>query len=230
VNPPSEGGLSRPDLLVFDVNETLSDMAVLADRFVEVGASGLLVRTWFAGLLRDGFALNVAGAVTPFAEIAVGSLVSLLGQHDLDRSPEDAAKHVMEGFAALPVHEDVAPGLAALDELGIRMVTLSNGSSDVADALLTRSGLRDRFERLLSVEDADAWKPARSAYAYALSCCDVEASAAMLVAVHPWDVDGANRAGLASAWLNRIGSHYPHHFTAPAVEASSLIRLADLLR
>jgi 2-haloacid dehalogenase len=45
----------RPSVIVFDVNETLSDMAPLAGRFAEVGAPGLLARVWFAALLRDGF-------------------------------------------------------------------------------------------------------------------------------------------------------------------------------
>ena len=31
----------------------------------------------------------------------------------------------------------------------------------------------------------------------------------MLVAVHPWDIDGASRAGLVTAWLNRSGGPYP---------------------
>jgi hypothetical protein len=51
-----------PVLLVFDVNETLSNMAPLSARFEEVGASGQLAGIWFAGLLRDGFALAVGRA------------------------------------------------------------------------------------------------------------------------------------------------------------------------
>lgn len=38
---------------------------------------------------------------------------------------------------------------------------------------------------------------------------------AMLVAVHPWDVDGAARAGMRTAWLDRRGTAYPSYFTAP---------------
>jgi len=47
------------------------------------------------------------------------------------------------------------------------------------------------------------WKPAAAAYDYAVAECGVEALDAMLVAVHPWDIDGASRAGLATAWLDR---------------------------
>ncbi len=101
------------------------------------------------------------------------------------------------------MHPDVVDGVRALSELGIRMVTLSNGSSTVADRLLQGAGVREAFERLLTVEDAGVWKPAARAYAYALEGCGVDPEDAMLVAVHPWDIDGASRAGLATAWINR---------------------------
>ena len=53
---------------------------------------------------------------------------------------------------------------------------------------------------------------------------------AMLVAVHPWDIDGAARAGLATAWIDRTGAPYPEYFTAPDLAACSLVELADQLR
>ncbi|GAC1569542.1 MAG: hypothetical protein NVS3B6_22950 [Pseudarthrobacter sp.] len=37
----------------------------------------------------------------------------------------------------------------------------------------------------------------------------------MLVAVHPWDIDGASRAGLQTAWINRTGNPYPSFFASP---------------
>ena len=51
----------------------------------------------------------------------------------------------------------------------------------------------------------------------------------MLVAVHPWDTDGARRAGLASAWVNRVGGSYPAYFLAPNLDVVSLLDLAQQL-
>ena len=48
------GPVPTPAVVLFDVNETLSDMAPLAGRFEELGASPLLAATWFAALLRAG--------------------------------------------------------------------------------------------------------------------------------------------------------------------------------
>jgi 2-haloacid dehalogenase len=219
----------RPAVLVFDVNETLSDMAPIADRFAEVDADPGLARTWFSSLLRDGFALAVNDVNPTFGTLAAEQLHLLLGPLDLNRHLGDAVAHVLGGFAELRCHPDVAVGIHALSALGLRLVTLTNGATSVAQRLLDDAGLIDAFEHLLSAEQAGFWKPDPRAYTYALSRCGVQAAEAMLVAVHPWDTDGARRAGLASAWVNRTGADYPSYFRAPSLEVGSLVDLADRL-
>jgi 2-haloacid dehalogenase len=229
-HPVSPDGPRRPAVLLFDVNETLSDMSPMAGRFEDVGAPGHLAKTWFASLLRDGFALTVAGVGEPFSRIGEEALRTSLEGLQLSRRLDDAVAHVMGGFAELDVHDDVPEGIRELSELGIRLVTLSNGSASVAQRLLEQAGLRGHFEQFLSVEEAGIWKPAAGAYSYAVDKCGVEPMDAMLVAVHPWDTDGAARAGVGSAWVNRGGATYPGYFTAPDLEATSLVDLAEQLR
>ena len=48
----------------------------------------------------------------------------------------------------------------------------------------------------------------------------------LLVAVHPWDIDGAKRAGLRTAWINRGGQPYPGYFLAPDHSVTGLSELA----
>ncbi len=227
VDDRRENDWDMPVALVFDVNETLSDMSPLAQRFADVGAAEHLAATWFASLLRDGFALTAAGVNPVFADIAQELL-----QHHLAGEVDDpvaGVEHIMAGFGELPVHADVVPGIRDLAGLGVRLMTLSNGSTSVADALLSRSGIRSEFEHLLSVQDADLWKPARTAYAHALQISGLPANEVMLVAVHPWDIDGAHRAGLRTAWINRGGRRYPGHFSKPDLEVSSVTDLAAQL-
>jgi 2-haloacid dehalogenase len=217
-----------PSVIAFDVNETLSDLSPLGARFVEVGASASVAPLWFASVLRDGFALITAGENPPFAGVARELLLSLLSQAQLNRPVEEAARYVMDGFAALELHPDVAPGIDRLHEAGLRLVTLSNGAALVAERLLTAANVRDRFERLLSVEDAGSWKPAARAYEYATQVCDVKPEDMVLVAVHPWDVDGARRAGLQSAWVNRTGGPFPATFLEPTYTVGGIEELAEL--
>jgi 2-haloacid dehalogenase len=216
----------RPSVIVFDVNETLSDMAPMAARFTEVGAPGVLAAAWFAAVLRDGFALTAAGGKEPFARLARGVLDGVLAGVSLNRPAGEAADHILAGFSDLGVHPDVPEGVRLLREGGLRLVTLSNGSADVAGKLLTAAGIRGAFERLLSVEDAPAWKPGPAAYAYAARACSVPAAQMLLVAVHPWDIHGARQAGMRAGWISRGPAPYPGYFAAPDLRAPDLSALA----
>jgi len=190
-------------VIVFDVNETLSDMAPLAARFAAAGAPDLLAKVWFAFLLRDGFALAAAGGKESFTRLADGALRAVLAGARLNRPADDAAGHILSGFADLGVHPDVPDAVRLPRQHGLRLITLSNGSADVADRLLTKAGIRGEFEHLLSVDEAAAWKPARAAYAYAASTCSAGMDQTLLVASHPWDIHGAHQAGMHTGWIAR---------------------------
>lgn len=215
----------RPSVIVFDVNETLSDMAPMGARFADVGAPRHLAQLWFATLLRDGFALAAAGDNETFSALGQDVLRQLLRESMDDRDLDAALDHVMGGFLALPLHPDVPDGIRELRVAGFRLVTLSNGSAQVAQSLFAAAGIHDEFEALLSVEAAGSWKPARSAYEYAASSCAVGLSEMLLVAVHPWDIHGATRAGMSTAWLNRRGVSYPDYFAEPTHTVGSVTEL-----
>lgn len=205
---------------VFDVNETLSDLTPMGTRFAEVGLPPTTAQLWFATLLRDGIAVAAAGGLVRFADVARGVLAPLLP------GDEDAVEHVLAGFRDLPVHPDVPGGIRALRAAGHRLLTLSNGAATVADGLLTRAGVRGDFEQLLSVEDAGVWKPARAAYLHAARACELPPDELTMVAVHPWDIDGAARAGLRTAWLDRTGAGYPTHLAPPDRTVATVAELA----
>jgi 2-haloacid dehalogenase len=220
-----------PQVLAFDVNETLSDMSSLGRRLEEVGAPHHLLATWFAGVLRDGVALAAAGGYASFTDVAAGTLRALLATVDtLAVAAEDAVGHVLAGLDELPVHGDVAPALERLHAVGLRLVTLSNGSASYAERLLRRGGAAQYVEQFLSVDDVRRWKPAPEAYRHAADRCGVRPQDLMLVGVHPWDTDGAMRAGLAAAWIDRHGGGegpFPDFFRRPDAVSASLTRLAE---
>jgi 2-haloacid dehalogenase len=216
----------RPDAILFDVNETLSDMEPLAQRFADVGAPGELAAVWFSSLLRDGFALSVTGDPQTFARLAEGTARTVLAPVTLGRPADEAVRHILAGFAELTVHPDVYEGVRLFASQGIRLSTLSNGAAAVAERLLTRAGLLDYFDHVLTVEDAGAWKPAAAAYSYAARACQLPPGRIMLVAVHPWDLHGAHRAGLRTGWIDRGSAPYPDYFAPPDARATGIAELA----
>lgn len=222
--------MGRPEVVVFDVNETLSEMTALGARFVEVGAPETLAATWFAQVLRDGFALAATESTASFREIGAALLRPLLtSAGDLDRPLNDAVDLILDGVAELPLHQDVVPGVRALHAAGHRLAVLTNGATSVPEQLFTAAGIAHHFEMLLSVEDAEVWKPGAGAYAYAVDQCRVSPQDMVLVAVHPWDIHGAANAGLRTAWIDRDNQTYPAYCTPPDWTVTGVTGLSDAL-
>lgn len=217
-----------PSVVVFDVNETLSDMSAMGERFAEVGVSADLAKLWFATLLREGFALATTRDSARFGDIGAQVLAGLLAGEGVD-APGQTAQRLASSVADLPLHPDVPAGVRALRAAGHRLVTLTNGAAATAEKLATTGGIRDEFEQFLSVDDAEAWKPHSKAYAYAARRCGTDAEEMLLVAVHPWDIHGAARAGLRTAWINRTGATYPSYFAQPDITVTALTELPAAL-
>lgn len=76
---------STPSAIVFDFNETLSDVSSLGARSVDVDAPAYLARVWFATLLRDGFAGAGAGGTAKFSVIGSEILRGVLRDVALTR-------------------------------------------------------------------------------------------------------------------------------------------------
>jgi 2-haloacid dehalogenase len=230
IQPEKEAAMPRPTLVLFDVNETLSNLQPLRARFEEVGAPGQLLELWFASTLRDGFALTAAGAYADFRTVALGVLRGQLAQVEALRGDTgEAAEHIVSGFGELDVHPDVRNGVRTLANAGVRMATLTNGAAEVAEKLLERAGLSELVERRLSVDEVRRWKPAPEPYQHALRELAVSPAECVLVAAHPWDIDGAKRARLQAAWLNRKRAPCPDFFQRPDATAETLGGLAEAL-
>jgi 2-haloacid dehalogenase len=221
---------TAPTVALLDVNETLSDLSRLGRCFEDVGAPVQLLPTWFAGTLRDGIALAASGEYAGFADVARAVLRPLLvEQPELQMPLEEAVEHVLAGLGALPVHRDVPDGIRLLREAGMRVATLTNGAPAIAEGLLERAGLESLVERNIGVEEVQRWKPVPEPYRHACRVMGVAEGQAVLIAVHPWDVHGAKRAGLRAGWIDRHGQPYPDVFAPPDVSAADLPALARAL-
>ncbi|GAB2666256.1 haloacid dehalogenase type II [Kribbella swartbergensis] len=217
------------DVLVLDVNETMSDLEPMRDRFVAAGLARHSLDTWFAATLRDGFALTAAGAYADFRTVATDVLTAQLATAGIEPT-EDTIGGVLSGMTQLSLHPDVEPGLRRLRDAGLRIITLTNGSAAMSERMFTDGGIMPLLEHRLDVAVPQRWKPHPAAYRYAAEICDVPVERMALVAVHPWDIDGARRAGLQAVYLDRRGTPYPKGFLPPTRVVEDFEALADTVQ
>lgn len=216
--------MNRPKAVAFDVVETLFSLESLRPRLLTAGLGGHQLETWFASFLRDAFALEITGGYKPFREIASANL-SVLLEKELGRADSQAVDHVLDGFAELDAHDDVAPAMSALRDSGIEVATLTNGSAKVTSALLERAGLRHLVRQVISIDEIGHWKPHREVYRHCAERLGVEPHRLALVAAHPWDIQGARRSGLIAGYVARDGVAFPAAMEAPDVRGVTLVEV-----
>lgn len=218
--------MNRPKAVAFDVVETLFSLESLRPRLTSAGLAGYHLETWFASFLRDAFAVEISGEYKRFRDIASANL-SILLEKELGRAERQAVDHVLDGFAELDPHDDVVPAMAALQDAGIRIATLTNGSAKATATLLERAGVRHLVEHVISIDEIGHWKPHGAVYGSCAEKLELQPGEVSLVAAHPWDIQGAKQSGLLTGYVARGGAPFPSVMKAPDVQAKSMIELID---
>lgn len=217
-----------PKAVVLDVIETLFAVDPLEEKLGALGLPEGSLKIWFPRVLRDAFALQVTGTFKPFAEVATGALSSFLAEHKIEAKP-GKMQHVIEAFASLPIHPDVEEGITLLREAGMRVAALTNGSADTTRKMFAHAGLEDAIEKFISIEEVKEWKPSPRVYRHAAEVLQVEPGELALIAAHDWDIDGASRAGLTTAYLARKQPRGSSAMRTPDVSADGLPEAARRL-
>ncbi len=85
------------------------------------------------------------------------------------------------------------------------------------------------FDRIFSVDEAEAFKPNAKPYQFVLSQMQVDPANAMLVAAHGWDITGAQRAGLQTSFIAREGKFKYPLAEQPTYDCKDLNELVERL-
>ncbi|MGH2450404.1 MAG: haloacid dehalogenase type II [Candidatus Limnocylindria bacterium] len=216
------------NVLVFDVNETLLDLAALDEPFQAAFGSADVRREWFQQLLRSMLVSVIVGPYVEFPRIARGALEATARRHG--RTLEDAqAKAILSRIRELPAHPDVRPALERLRDAGFRLATLTNSTAEVAEAQLRHAGIRELFAQVLSADAVKRLKPAPEPYRMAADALGVPVADVRLAAAHAWDVAGALQAGCAAAFVGRDGALPDPVFPLPDIVGTDLASVAELI-
>jgi 2-haloacid dehalogenase len=196
-------------LIVFDVNETLLDMAALKSKINSLLGSNKGFGVWFEMLLHYSLVDNCTNNYHNFTHLADATLEMAVKALKADVTPKER-KEALQTIRKLSAYDDVPKGLQLLKENGFRLCTLTNSPSATLTSQMQHSKLTEYFEATLSIDTINKYKPALETYTWATEQLSVNVSDAVLVAAHGWDIAGALRAGMQAAFIEREGqSLYP---------------------
>src|SRR6185437_12167269 len=109
---------------------------------------------------------------------------------------------IMDKYVHLDLYPDARQALAALK--GRKLAILSNGSSDMLNALVKNTGLDAVLDATISIDSKRIFKPSPDAYTLIESKLGVKPAEVMFVSSNPWDACGAKSFGLNVAWVERV--------------------------
>lgn len=214
-------------VLAFDVNETLLDLRALDAPFTAAFGDASLRPQWFALMLQIAFVGGLTGTYTDFSTAQRSALAMLATRQgrELTAAQTDG---ILGAMRTLPPHPDARPAMERLRGR-FRLVALTNSATEVAEAQLRNSGLRDLLEAAYSADEVRALKPAPEPYRMVASKSGVPIGDVRLIAAHGWDIAGALAAGCRAAFVARPGAALYPQGPQPDIVGPDLGVVADAL-
>ena len=189
--------------VVFDAYGTLYDIQSVATVTEQAfpGYGDIITQIWRIKQLEYTWFRSLMQRYEDFSVVTRDSLAYTL--RVLGLAPDAAAfDRIMDKYLHLDLYPDALPTLTALK--GRKLAILSNGSSDMLNALVNNSGLARVLDATISVDQKRIFKPAPDAYTLIESNLGVRPSEVLFVSSNPWDACGAKAFGLNVAWIERV--------------------------
>ena len=189
--------------VVFDAYGTLYDIQSVATVTEQAfpGYGDIITQIWRIKQLEYTWFRSLMQRYEDFSVVTRDSLAYTL--RVLGLAPDAAAfDRIMDKYLHLDLYPDALSTLTALK--GRKLAILSNGSSDMLNALVRNSGLDRVLDATISVDQKRIFKPAPDAYTLIESNLGVRPTEVLFVSSNPWDACGAKAFGLNVAWIERV--------------------------
>ena len=230
MNAPA--ALSHLDALVFDAYGTLFDVHSVTQmaETVAPGRGAALSQLWRTKQLEytwlGSLMTTPAFRRADFAQVTAQALDFALATLAIELDAADRAR-LAAAYLSLAPFPDVGVALAALEPRP-RWI-LSNGTRSMLEPLVARSGLAAHIDGVISVDEADIYKPSPRVYQLAEDRLRLSRDRIGFVSSNCWDVVGAKAFGFTTLWINRAGLPVDRHGPAPDRILGTLAELPALL-
>ncbi len=189
--------------VVFDAYGTLYDIQSVAAVTEEAfpGYGEIITQIWRIKQLEYSWLRSLMRRYEDFSVITRDSLVYTLNVLGL-RHDNAAFERIIDKYLHLDLYPDAMATLAALKDR--KLAILSNGSTDMLNALVHNSGLDLVLDATISIDSRKIFKPAPAAYTLIESNLGITPTEVLFVSSNPFDACGAKAFGLKVAWIERV--------------------------
>ncbi|PNW26006.1 haloacid dehalogenase type II [Formosa algae] len=212
----------------FDMNETLLNLSLLKSEFDKYFDDAYVVKYWFTKLLHSSTVMGTMDSYKNFGELADAGLENLFFENDKPLTSETKAQ-ILGAFKKLPAYNDVIPAVELLKAHDIRVIAVSNSSLEMIKEQLTNAEIIDYFDSYYSVDAVKKYKPFKDIYHYVAQQEGLQVHEIAMVATHDWDLFGAKKAGLSTAYIKRKTEIYNPYYLQPDLISSDLKDLIQQL-
>ncbi|GAA2400486.1 haloacid dehalogenase type II [Actinomadura vinacea] len=166
---------------------------------------------------------------TPYRQIGFEALDYTLERAGIEHNDVEVRELVNE-ITRLDPFPDVVQALTDMKNHGLKLYLLSNGDPDLLAAGVPFSGTDHLWDRVISVAEADSFKPHQKTYQTAASLLGLGRGEILFVANHAFDCIGAKAAGLRSAFIDRRKRPFGNSRYPADVKVSDMAELASVLK
>jgi 2-haloacid dehalogenase len=222
--------MSATDSLAFDMYGTLVD-PIRIWRQLEYyfpGDAQRIAEIWRQKQLEFTFRLTAMELYEDFEQVTRKALDYALVAtgHSLETQQKNI---LMAQYNDLERFADVESGLQRLKDAGYTMVVFSNGSPAMLTAIMNAANLHPYFKGFVSVDEVKVYKPSPIVYRHVANSLGRLIGEVRLISSNPFDVIGAEAAGMQAAWVNRSDGLFDTLAPMPHMVVKSLIELASML-
>ena len=216
--------------LAFDMYGTLVDPMRIWKQLEHYIASDAqrIAEIWRQKQLEFTFRLTAMERYEDFEQVTRKALDFALvaSGNSLDAQQKNS---LMAQYNDLERFDDVEHGLLRLKDAGYTMVVFSNGSPAMLSAIMQAANLERYYSGFVSVDEVKVYKPSPIVYRHIANRLGRLIDEVRLVSSNPFDVIGAEAAGMRAAWVNRSGGLFDTLAPMPQMVVKSLVELADML-
>jgi 2-haloacid dehalogenase len=189
--------------VVFDAYGTLYDIQSVAAVTEETfpGYGNIITQVWRIKQLEYTWLRSLMRRYEDFSVVTRESLAYTLRALGLKHDAA-AFDRIMDKYLHLDLYPDASTALAA--RKGKKLAILSNGSSDMLNALVKNTALERVLDATISVDRRRVFKPAPEAYSLIEEVLGIPPDDILFVSSNPWDACGAKSFGLNVAWIERV--------------------------